>query len=65
MSPENEKTLREAKERNEKFKSTIVGLKMGIEDLRLQIKYLVFDLEATRRENDELRYRLLDEEIDE
>lgn len=29
-----------------------------ISDLRLQVKYLIFDLEATRRERDEYKARL-------
>ncbi len=36
------------------------GLQTSLDDMRLSVKYLVFDLEATRRENEELR-RLLDE----
>jgi hypothetical protein len=30
----------------------------SLAELRVQMKYLIFDLEATRRENDELRRRL-------
>ena len=37
----------------------LVGEAMdALAELRLQLKYLVFDLEATRRENEELRRRL-------
>ncbi|MCH2140075.1 MAG: hypothetical protein MK100_03475 [Phycisphaerales bacterium] len=39
------------------------GLENSIDSLRLCVKYLVFDLEATRRENDCLR-RLLSEADD-
>jgi len=38
----------------------LAGLEHSIDSMRLCVKYLVFDLEATRRENDCLR-RLLSE----
>ena len=34
----------------------------ALSQLRLDMKYLVFDLEATRRERDEYRHRLEDEQ---
>lgn len=49
---------REAMERQEKLKRTVVTLQDSLDHLRLSVKYLVFDLEATRRENKYLR-RLL------
>jgi hypothetical protein len=33
------------------MKKTIVDLQRSLDELRLSVKYLVFDLEATRREN--------------
>ena len=45
----------ETKERQEKLKSTVSSLQESLDYLRLSIKYLVFDLEATRRENQYLR----------
>ncbi|MDX2116750.1 MAG: hypothetical protein SFY96_01050 [Planctomycetota bacterium] len=49
----------ETKSRHDKMKKTIGDLQESLDYLRLSIKYLVFDLEATRRENDYLR-KLLD-----
>lgn len=45
----------ETKERQEKLKTTVNSLQESLDYLRLSIKYLVFDLEATRRENQYLR----------
>lgn len=50
----------EAKDRHEKMKKTINELTESLDYLRLSVKYLVFDLEATRRENQYLR-KLLDQ----
>ena len=41
------------------MKKTIADLQDSLDYLRLSVKYLVFDLEATRRENQYLR-KLLD-----
>lgn len=41
-------------------KQRIEQIKASIDMLRVQVKYLIFDLEATRRENDYLR-KMLDE----
>ncbi|MFG0326152.1 MAG: hypothetical protein ACF8SC_02640 [Phycisphaerales bacterium JB037] len=46
--------------RHDKMKKAIAGLQESLDYLRLSVKYLVFDLEATRRENESLR-RMLDE----
>ncbi|MEO0586874.1 MAG: hypothetical protein AAF078_04460 [Planctomycetota bacterium] len=43
------------RQRHEKLKSTVEGLQESLDYLRLSVKYLVFDLEATRRENAYLR----------
>lgn len=49
------------KQRQAKLKQTVAGLQDSIDYLRLSIKYLLFDLEATRRENSYLR-KMLEEE---
>lgn len=49
------KLAEETKHRHEKIRATIRGLQDSLDYLRLSVKYLVFDLEATRRENDYLR----------
>lgn len=45
-------------ERHEKLKKTVSDLQESLDYLRLSIKYMVFDLEATRRENAYLRKML-------
>ena len=50
----------ETKDRQERLKSTVNSLQESLDYLRLSIKYLVFDLEATRRENQYLRKLLGD-----
>lgn len=44
--------------RHAKLKKTVSELQESLDYLRLSIKYLVFDLEATRRENKYLRKML-------
>ena len=44
--------------RHQKLKKTVHDLHESLDYLRLSIKYLVFDLEATRRENSYLRKML-------
>jgi chromosome segregation ATPase len=48
----------QTRERHERLKKTVNGLQESLDYLRLSIKYLVFDLEATRRENGYLRKML-------
>ena len=48
----------ETRQRHERLKKTVSGLQESLDYLRLSIKYLVFDLEATRRENGYLRKML-------
>ena len=45
----------QTRERHSKMKKTVGDLQESLDYLRLSIKYLVFDLEATRRENQYLR----------
>lgn len=46
------------RERHEQIKKSVRGLQESIDFLRLGIKYMLFDLEATRRENMQLRKML-------
>ncbi len=48
----------ETKQRHQELKKTVHNLHESIDFLRLAIKYLLFDLEATRRENGYLRKML-------
>jgi len=48
----------ETQARHKKLKKTVNDLQESLDYLRLSIKYLVFDLEATRRENAYLRKML-------
>jgi len=50
----------DAAERQKKLKSNIANLQNSLDYLRLSIKYMTFDLEATKRENRVLR-RMLEE----
>lgn len=64
--PEDEKKklsglVEQAKERHDKLRKTVLNLQDSIDYLRLSIKYLLFDLEATRRENGYLR-KMLEEQ---
>lgn len=45
----------ETQARHQKMRKTIAELQDSLDHLRLSVKYLVFDLEATRRENKYLR----------
>ncbi len=56
-----EKMAEKTKERHQKLKKTVGDLQESLDYLRLSIKYLVFDLEATRRENRYLR-KMLEED---
>lgn len=53
-----EKLADETRQRHERLKATVSSLQESLDYLRLSIKYLVFDLEATRRENSYLRKML-------
>jgi len=53
-----EQLASETRQRHERLKATVSGLQESLDYLRLSIKYLVFDLEATRRENGYLRKML-------
>jgi hypothetical protein len=51
----------ETRERHKELRKTVHNLQESIDFLRLSIKYMLFDLEATRRENSYLR-KMLEEE---
>ena len=51
----------ESRKRHAKLRKTVSDLQESLDYLRLSIKYLVFDLEATRRENGYLR-KMLEED---
>lgn len=57
------KLAEETKHRHEQLKKTVSSLQESIDFLRLSIKYLLFDLEATKRENVQLR-KMLEERSD-
>ena len=49
------KLAEETKDRHDRMKKTVADLQESLDYLRLSIKYMMFDLEATRRENQYLR----------
>ena len=53
-----QKLAAETKNRHEQIKKSVTNLQESIDFLRLGIKYMLFDLEATRRENSYLRKML-------
>ena len=58
-----QKVADDTRARHERLRQQVSGLQESLDYLRLSIKYLVFDLEATRRENGYLR-RMLEETHD-
>ncbi len=48
--------------KHRQLKETVASLQESIDFVRLSIKYMLFDLEATRRENAQLRKMLEDEQ---
>ena len=48
----------QTQKRHQKLRKTVSDLQESLDYLRVAIKYLVFDLEATRRENKYLREML-------
>lgn len=58
-----ESLAQKAREQHHELKLAVSGLNESVDYLRLSIKYLLFDLEATRRENAELR-RMLEQDVD-
>ncbi len=63
QAPESERgrlrqVAEETRTRHERMRTIIGDLQASLDNLRLSVKYLVFDLEATRRENAYLRKML-------
>jgi hypothetical protein len=50
-----EQLAEETRQRRERIQQSVSQLQESLDYLRLSVKYLVFDLEATRRENAYLR----------
>jgi predicted nucleic acid-binding Zn-ribbon protein len=50
-----QRLIEETRGRHERVRKTVAELQEALDYLRLSVKYLVFDLEATRRENEYLR----------
>lgn len=50
-----ERLVTETQDRHHRMRETVKELTETLDYLRLSVKYLVFDLEATRRENKYLR----------
>lgn len=48
----------ETRNRHEQIKESVRSLQESLDFLRVGIKYMLFDLEATRRENQQLRKML-------
>lgn len=55
-----EKLAEETRHRRDRIQQSVGELQESLDHLRLSVKYLVFDLEATRRENAYLR-RLIEQ----
>ena len=53
-----ENAVEQVADRRERIKNSVAELQESLDYLRLSVKYLVFDLEATRRENAYLRRML-------
>ena len=59
-----EALVAETKERHGRMRTCVEQLQESLDYLRLSVKYLVFDLEATRRENKYLRSMLTEKNND-
>lgn len=60
-TPDKDKIIRltkKTKKGHDLLQTKLGNLQQSLDSLRLGLKYLIFDLEATRRENNELRKRL-------
>lgn len=60
--PKLEELAEETRRRHSRMRQTLSELQESLDYLRLSVKYLVFDLEATRRENKYLRSLLSKED---
>ena len=62
-TPEKSKVIqlaRKTRKNQDLLQQKLSNLQQSLDSLRLGLKYLIFDLEATRRENTDLRKRLND-----
>ena len=60
-APEKSKVIqlaRKTQQGQDMLQQKLSNLQQSLDSLRLGLKYLIFDLEATRRENNDLRKRL-------
>ena len=60
-APDKDKIIRltrKSKRGHDLLQTKLGNLQQSLDSLRLGLKYLIFDLEATRRENSDLRKRL-------
>ncbi|MGF1634343.1 MAG: hypothetical protein ACFCVE_10880 [Phycisphaerae bacterium] len=48
----------ETRQRHDRMRTALTGLQDSLDQLRLSVKYLLFDVEATKRENKFLRKML-------
>jgi predicted nucleic acid-binding Zn-ribbon protein len=55
-----ERTAEQVQQRHAELRTTVAQLQDSIDYVRISLKYLLFDLEATRRENKALRRMLED-----
>ena len=65
LPPEQRRRLQglvgETRQRHEKLRESVMRLQETLDTLRVSVKYLIFDVEATRRENEHLRKRISDQ----
>ncbi|MHC4855142.1 MAG: hypothetical protein ACYS72_01900 [Planctomycetota bacterium] len=60
-APEKSKVIqltKKSRQGQDMLQQKLSNLQQSLDSLRLGLKYLIFDLEATRRENNDLRKRL-------
>jgi chromosome segregation ATPase len=50
--------IEETKKRHQEIKDSVGKLEKSFAELRIYLKYLLFDLEATQRERDQFKQRL-------
>lgn len=52
----------ETRARHDRLRETVARLQETLDTLRVSMKYLIFDVEATRRENEHLRKLIAEQE---
>lgn len=62
LPPEQRRRLQglvgQTRQRHEKLRESVTRLQETLDTLRVSVKYLIFDVEATRRENEHLRKKI-------